>query len=126
MIGVSYSTEAAAWSNMGEELPQDGQIIALTHDYGYRISYFGWRQVQIWPTTDEIDMLAQRVNSNGNAEENFEQQFLDKTQGMDYFLITRFDQLEAQSLLKTRLYEHYPIAAQGDGYLLFDLRSELP
>ena len=111
---------------MGEELPQDGQIIALTHDYGYRISYYGWRQVQIWPTTDELDMLSQRENSNTGGDDEFEQQFHTKVQGMDYFLITRFDQLEAQPLLNKYLYEHYPLAAQGDGYLLFDLRTSSP
>ncbi len=126
LIGVNYATEAAAWRKMGEELPQDGQIIALTHDYGYRISYFGWRQVHIWPTTDELDMLAQRATSSGSEAVNFEQVFLKRTRGIDYFLVTRFDQLEAQSVLKTYLYEHYPVAAQGDGYLLFDLRTSSP
>jgi len=111
---------------MGEELPRDGQIIALTHDYGYRISYFGWRQVQIWPTTDEQDMLAQRVSGNSGSDEEFEQQFVTKIQGMDYFLVTRFDDLEAQPLLKAYLYDHYPITATGDGYMLFDLRAPSP
>jgi 4-amino-4-deoxy-L-arabinose transferase-like glycosyltransferase len=126
LIGVNYSAEATAWRKMGEELPQDGQIIALTHDYGYRISYYGWRQVLIWPTTDELEMLSQRASSNNGGAEDFEQLFLAKTQGMDYFLITRFDQLEAQPSLRAYLYDHYPIMATGDGYLLFDLRSSSP
>ncbi len=126
LIGVNYAAEAAAWTNMGEQLPQDGQIIALTHDYGYRLGYYGWRHVQVWPTTDEQDMLAQRVSSNSGSDEEFEQQFMTKTQGMGYFLITRFDELEAQPLLKAYLYDHYPIEATGDGYLLFGLRSSSP
>lgn len=126
LVGVNYTAEAAAWTKMGEELPRDGQIIALTHDYGYRISYFGWRQVQIWPTTDELDMLNQRVSNISGSEADFEQQFEAQTQGMDYFLITRFDELEAQPFLRTTLYDNYPIAATGDGYLLFDLRNSSP
>ena len=126
LIGVDYATEAAAWTNMGEQLPQDGQIIALTHDYGYRLGYYGWRHVQVWPNTDEQDMLAQRVSSNSGSDEEFEQEFITRTQGMDYFLITRFDQLEAQPLLKDYLYTHYLIAATGDGYLLFNLRAPTP
>lgn len=126
LIGVNYRAEASAWTNMGEQLPQDGQIIALTHDYGYRIGYYGWRQVQTWPATDELYMLSQRASSNTGNELEFEQQFHFRTQGMDYFLITRFDQLEAQPLLKAYLYDHYKVTAQGDGYLLFDLRSPSP
>jgi hypothetical protein len=32
-------------------------------------------------------------------------------------------ELEAQPALKERLYSDYPVAAQGDGYILFDLRN---
>lgn len=122
MVGVNYAGEAAAWTKMGRELPAEGQILALTHDYGVRIGYYGWRFVHLWPGTDEFYMLSMRANSDGQEVEDFEQLFLTETRNMDYFLITRFDQLEAQPLLKDRLYSQYPIVGQGDGYILFDLK----
>jgi 4-amino-4-deoxy-L-arabinose transferase-like glycosyltransferase len=122
LIGVNYAGEAAAWTNMGRELPKEGQILALTHDYGVRIGYYGWRFVHLWPGTEEFNMLSMRASSSGEESADFEQQFLTEIQDMDYFLVTRFDQLEAQPLLKERLYDQYPVIAQGDGYILFDLK----
>ena len=121
LIGVNYAGEAAAWTKMGQALPAEGQIIALTHDYGVRIGYYGWRFVHLWPGSEEFSMLARRASRSGEEAADFEQLFLAETQNMDYFLVTRFDQLEAQPLLRDRLYSQYPILAQGDGYILFDL-----
>jgi len=122
LIGVNYAGEATAWTKMGQELPKDGQILALTHDYGVRIGYYGWRFVHLWPGTEEFSMLSMRASSSGEESGDFEQLFLAETTGMDYFLVTRFDQLEAQPLLRDRLYAQYPIVAQGNGYILFDLK----
>lgn len=121
LIGVDYAGEAAAWSKMGQELPAEGQIVALTHDYGVRLGYYGWRFVHLWPGSEEFNMLSMRASSSGEEAADFETLFQAETHNMDYFLVTRFDQLEAQPLLKERLYTQYPIIAQGNGYILFDL-----
>jgi hypothetical protein len=63
-----------------------------------------------------------RASSSGEETVDFEQLFLTETQNMDYFLVTRFDQLEAQPMLRDRLYAEFPIVAQGNGYILFDLK----
>jgi 4-amino-4-deoxy-L-arabinose transferase-like glycosyltransferase len=122
LIGVNYAGEATAWTKMGQELPAEGQILALTHDYGVRIGYYGWRFVHLWPGTEEFSMLSMRASGSGEEVADFEQLFQTETQNMDYFLVTRFDQLEAQTMLKDRLYSQYPIVAQGDGYILFELK----
>jgi 4-amino-4-deoxy-L-arabinose transferase-like glycosyltransferase len=122
LVGVNYAGEAAAWTKMGEELPAEGHILALTHDYGMRICYYGWRFVYLWPGTEEFSMLSMRASSSGDEDADFEQRFLAETEGMDYFLVTRFDQLEAQPQISDRLYNQYPIVAQGNGYILFDLK----
>jgi len=122
MVGVNYAGEAAAWTKMGQELPKEGQILALTHDYGMRIAYYGWRFVHLWPGTEEFSMLSMRASSSGEEGDDFEQLFQNEIQNMDYFLVTRFDQLDAQPLLKERLYSQFPIVAQGNGYILFDLK----
>jgi hypothetical protein len=122
LIGVNYAGEAAAWTKMGQELPAEGQIVALTHDYGVRIGYYGWRFVHLWPGSEEFGMLSMRASSSGEETVDFEQLFLTETQNMDYFLVTRFDQLEAQPMLRDRLYAEFPIVAQGNGYILFDLK----
>jgi len=45
--------------------------------------------------------------------------------GMDYFLITAFNQLEQQPLLQEYLADHYSIYAEGDGYVIYDLHRLL-
>jgi hypothetical protein len=119
-VGVNYRSETLAWQKMGAELPE-GNYIGITHDYGMRIAYYGWRLVRFWPGVNDFAMLAQR---NKGYSENFEKLWEQKTSGMDYFLVTLKGELEAQPMLKTRLYENYPYT-EGSGYILFDLRHPL-
>jgi hypothetical protein len=97
-------------------LPTDGKILALTQDYGYRLMYFGWRKVILWPTRGEKNLAALR-----GKEKEFEQFFARRIEGKNYFLITAFGQFNDQLDLKQTLYDHYPLVAEGDGYLIFDL-----
>lgn len=119
-----YQTEPYPWEKMAAELPTDGTIIGLTHDYGNRLKYYGWRMVnRLWPAQGDLDLSAAAgVNKIGD----FPSYFKSQTEGMDYFLVTLFGDLEAQPNLKAMLYDHYPIARQGDGYILFDLRHPRP
>lgn len=119
-----YNRETAPWQQMGQDLPRDGKIIALTHDYGNRLKYYGWRTVtQLWPSQGDLNLSA----AAGSARiSDFEPYFQEQVAGMDYFLVTLFNDLEAQPELKAALYEHYPIYQQGDGYVLFDLQHPLP
>ena len=116
-VGVNYRSEITGWQRMGAALPE-GELIGLTHDYGMRLAYYGWRMVRTWPSNTDFAMLGQR---NKGYAENFEKLFAQKTSGMDYFLVTLFGELDAQPALKARLYDHYPYT-KGEGYVLFDLR----
>ena len=42
---------------------------------------------------------------------------------MSYFLVTDFDEFNRQPELKERLFSLYPVSAEGDGYLIFDLKN---
>jgi len=119
-IGVDHHSEPTGWIKMGAELPP-GKIVGLTHEYGMRIAYYGWRVVIPWPSTADFAMLAQR---NEGYSEDFENMFANKTAGMDYFLVTMMGEFDAQPQLKAKLYENYPYT-EGEGYLLFDLRHPL-
>lgn len=119
-IGVNYRNEPGGWQRMGAALPP-GQYIGLTHDYGMRIAYYGWRLVRFWPGTADFAMLAQR---NKGYSEDFEGLWTQNTSGMDYFLVTLMGELDAQPMLKSKLYDNYP-HTDGEGYILFDLRHPL-
>lgn len=112
-----FRSEPLHWQAVAAHLPSDGKIIALTQDYGYRLNYYGWRKVSLWPNRGEIKLSELR----GGGKE-FDTYFDKNTQEKDYFLITAFKQFQDQPDLQQHLAENYPVLAEGDGYLIYDLR----
>lgn len=112
-----------AWINMGKELPKDGEIIALTHEYGYMISYYSMRRLALWPYVEDMELS--RIRS-GTIITDYESFFQERLKGFRYFLVTEFSQLNRQAQLKAYLYDHYPLIREGDGYILFDLGQKKP
>ena len=119
LINQDSRTNWAAWTRIGKALPKDGNMIALTDDYGIYVEYFAWRKVNLWPTTQDLNLVSAR---GGNIEPDFQKYFAQQTNGMDYFLVTAIYDLENQPSLKAYLYDHYANTT-GDGYILFDLKS---
>ena len=124
LIWFTYTTmnreddrqETAYWQQIASYLPTDGKILALTQDYGYRLMYYGWRKVILWPTRGEINLSSLR-----GSNKNFEDYFAKRIDGKNYFLITAFGQFNDQPDLKKVLSDQYPVVAEGDGYLIYDL-----
>jgi 4-amino-4-deoxy-L-arabinose transferase-like glycosyltransferase len=118
MLSKDYRSEGLGWQAMGRALPTDGKIIGLTHEYGYRLRYYGWTYVAIWPSTIDQAMTEAR----GGNEAAFAEEFARRTEGYSYFLVTLYGDLNAQPQLKDKLEQNFPILADGEGYTLFDLR----
>jgi hypothetical protein len=119
--GADYRSEPAHWQQIAATLPDDGSIIALTQEYGYPLMYYGQRKVSLWPNRGERALSSLR----GSAKE-FQSYFAKRIEEKSYFLITAFNQLNDQPDLKQALSEGYPVLAEGDGYLIYDLRNPLP
>ncbi len=115
LVAEDFHHEPVFWSSVAEVTPLDGNVMALTHDYGYRLMLYGWRKVSLWPLTTGLSEAR-------NPDKNDAEQFSELTEGMDYFLVTAFGQLEKQPDLK-KILDTYPIAAEGDGYVLYDLKK---
>ena len=116
LVAEDFQHEPAFWNGVGEAFPSDAKVIALTQDYGYRLMFYGWRKVDLWP-------LATELSEARNPDKDTAAQFDELTAGRDYFLVTAFGQLDKQPGLKTILDTH-PIAIEGDGYILYDLRAK--
>ena len=114
LVAEDFRNEPVFWEQIGKAIPAEGKVIALTQDYGYRLMYFGWRKVALWPGSSELSEIRA-------GERDIEADFNDLTAGKDYFLITAFGQYDKQPALQKILEENYSVAAQGDGYILFDL-----
>jgi hypothetical protein len=113
LIAEDFGHEPGFWLEVGNAIPPDANVIGLTQDYGYRLMYWGWQKVSLWPiSTDLVEARGGNLNAGGDFDE--------LTVGKDYFLVTAFGQLEKQPRLKERL-DSLPIAAQGEGYILYTL-----
>jgi hypothetical protein len=120
LLESDYRYEETYWKALGDKIGQGTEIAALTHDYGYRLSYWGFVQPRLWDT--QGDQTVERLS--GAAEVPFEEQFAEKTEGCKYFLVTLLNDFESQSNLSTYLFDNYPYE-EGEGYYLFDLQNPL-
>ncbi|MHC1783418.1 MAG: ArnT family glycosyltransferase [Anaerolineaceae bacterium] len=122
LIADSYTNEPVAWKQVGEAIPEDGTVVALTSEYGNRLMYYGWRGIAAyWPNSSDLRLFSMA----GNEDLDTATYFQDITNGRDYFLVTLFSEYEAQPELKELLTQNYPVYSEGDGYILFDLRHSL-
>ena len=121
LLAADYHDAPAFWEYIGAQLPQNGKTIALTQQYGYPLTYYGWKRVSLWPVSQELNLSALR----GVERQEFESFFAAKISGFSFFLVTSFSQLERQPTLQETLSDNFPIYSQGDGYIIFDLRTLL-
>ena len=101
LIGQDFSDHPSYWAEVGEAIPADAKLIGVTQDYGFRLMYYGWRTIQLWP---------QGAGSNN---------FSERTGDADYFVVTAKNQLNNE--LKDYLDASYPVYTQGVGYIVYDL-----
>ena len=120
MKAVDYRPEAAMWAEIGEQFDAKARVVALTQDYGSRLEYWGWRESANWPYLGDAGF----ANIRGGVF-SFDDLFNRYASKMSHFLVTDFEEFDKQSELKERLLSFYPISAQGDGYLIFDLRNSV-
>lgn len=121
LVSNNYRHEAKYWAELGDTLGHNTSVIALTHDYGYRLVYWGFVQPQLWPTAGDLNVK----QLQGSTDPAFVDYFKMKTEGMDYFLVTLLNELENQPSLHDYLFTNYPYT-EGDGYFIFDLKNPLP
>jgi hypothetical protein len=56
---------------------------------------------------------------------SFEKSFNAYSSKRDFFLVTDFNEFDQQLELKERLFASYPVYAQGNGFLIFDLQNPI-
>jgi hypothetical protein len=114
---VDYRPDAKMWAEISQKIG-DKNVAGLTQDYGSRLAYWGWKDITSWPTSGDLNY---HVDLRG-AQRDFEQQFESIAAKKELFLVTDFVELKLQPSLKEKL-SGYPIFAEGDGYVIYDLAS---
>jgi 4-amino-4-deoxy-L-arabinose transferase-like glycosyltransferase len=118
MVQSDYRNEPSFWAEIGDKLGHGPGVIGLTQDYGYRLAYWGWQGSTAWFTSADIDLRYQ-----AGQDVNVMEKFTEDTAGKQYFVVTMFGELDNQPVIRDLLYSHYPIFAQTDEYIIFDLQN---
>ncbi len=120
LVSSDYRHEAQYWVDLGQKIGNNASVIALTHDYGYRLSYWGYVSADLWPTAADRTVKV----LEGATDPAFRQLFKELTLGKTTFLVTLQGEFNNQPDLKEYLFSTYPYQ-EGDGYYLFDLNTPL-
>ncbi len=112
---VDYRPQVAMWAEI-HSLTADYNLGGLTQDYGARMAYWGWQNLTSWPSYGDLLYGKER----GSAEKDFEEQWNELMPKKELFLVTDFKDLDLQPFLKAKL-STYPIFAEGEGYIIYDL-----
>jgi 4-amino-4-deoxy-L-arabinose transferase-like glycosyltransferase len=120
IVQANYYNEPKFWAEVGDKLGHVGGVVGLTEDYGYRLAYWGWQGSENWFTSADIG-LRYLAGQNVDLSATFKKD----TAGKKYFLVTMFGELDKEPTVKDLLYKNYPIYAQTDEYVIFDLQHPL-
>ena len=99
----------------------ENKVVALSQDYGYRLSFYGWLSIQPWKGTEDLRYIELR----DSEVEPFSKRFEEFATDYDYFIVTRMKELRRQNKLYNELYDHYPIVREGGGFVIFDLNKRM-
>jgi hypothetical protein len=120
LVKDDYRAEPQFWSELGDKLGHSTPVIGLTHDYGNRLAYWGWKTTDQWPTVGD-----QNLRELAGRAKSFDEIFAERIQGKQYFLVTNFNQFNRQADLKDKLFSTYPTLEQSPEYIIFDLQHPL-
>lgn len=106
LLGADYHDHPPFWQEVGDAIPADSKVIGITQDYGFRLMYYGWRKIEIWPQGADVE------------------EFNRITDGVDYFVITAKNQVPDD--LGVFLAGNFPVHLEGNGYVIYDLNAGKP
>ena len=120
IVKADYYNEPGFWAEIGDKLGHEDGVIGLTQDYGYRLAYWGWQSSTAWFTSADIE-----VRYLAGQDVDIPKKFAEDIAGKKYFLVTMFGEFDKQPVVKDMLFRNYPIYAQTEEYIIFDLQHPL-
>jgi hypothetical protein len=120
LVRDDFRDEPRFWADLGNTLGHTTPVLGLTQDYGNRLAYWGWQQVDEWPTTGD-----QNLRELAGKAKGFDEIFADRISGKQCFVVTHFRQFENQPELKEKLFDTYPVLEETPDYIIFDLQHPL-
>jgi hypothetical protein len=97
------------------------RAVFLSGDYGLPLEYHGQMSGVPWPLASDLDWEDLAGVRHKSVEERFASLPEKEAEAFDYFIILDYSEFEQQPALRKFLRERFPIRAQTDEYLIFDL-----
>ena len=121
LIERDFRPEIDYWERLGNLLEHSGNVIMLSHDYGFRLEYYGWVAGQPWPSQTDFALS----DVFGGPPDVSVAEIQERLSGGSYFISTIPGELDAQPLLARYLEEAFPIVERGDDFVIYDLQHPL-
>jgi hypothetical protein len=107
---------------IGERVNHDTNTIFLSSDYGLSLEYHGQLSGLPWPLASDLEWERLAGVPVLNAEKRFQTWFVQTSPS--YFIVLDLREYAQQTDLKELLTKNYPVLAQSDDYIIFDLRQK--
>lgn len=116
LVREDWRPEAAFWAALGQKLGNNGPVLTIAPDYGYRLAYWGWQDVDSWYDSADLNL-----RSLDGRQINLMQRFQERAAGKHFLVVTQLGKLDQQPEIKAYVFKTYPIFAQDKDYIIFDL-----
>lgn len=116
-----FRHEPGYYYKVANYVSPDDKIIALSQDYGFRLAYYGWINLQNWTRLERLLPPGEKITEQNPYSSRFES-LMDN---YDFFIITMMKDFREQPDLRNELTDHYPVLVEGGGYIIFDLQERL-
>lgn len=125
----NFEKEVRIAKEIGKIVGHSTNTVFLTPYFGRELAYHGELSGLPWPISISLQERKERGLKVPQKEELSMHSLTIRTHGKyikytpDYFIITDFKEFEKQVDLKEFLYTNFPLMAENDDYLIFDLRK---
>ena len=117
LVREDWRPDADFWTKLGEKLGHSNvPVLTIAQDYGFRLAYWGWQDVDPWYSTGDLELRAldNRVIDLG-------QRLIDRVAGKKFLVVTQTKQFASQPAIRAYIIRNFPIYARGKGYIIYDL-----
>jgi Dolichyl-phosphate-mannose-protein mannosyltransferase len=121
-LDPSLKRRAEAAEGIGALVNHTRRAVFLSGDYGLPLEYHGQLSGVPWPLASDLEWEDLAGVRHKSVEERFASLLDKEAEAFDYFIILDYSEFEQQPALRKFLRERFPIRAQTDDYLIFDLR----
>jgi len=120
-INSDFATHIQSAQEIGRLIGHSSKTISLAYRGGNALAYHGEISRVDWPYCGILRYRKLRGLEKINVEEHFNKLYLKHSP--EYFIVTNFKDFEKQPDLQSFLWNKFPVLAQTEDYLIFDLRK---